>query len=715
MVTSIGSSPVRELSEEEQHDASLADVYDQLGEVRSFGCKMKDRIDTLGSQMGSRIESLGNELRIRDQKLEDLGRKLDLVLSSLPGIETVREVGGTSHSEPSRVQESQNQVHFSPSEPCRSSIRPGLRENLVKNVEMAVFDGAGVYGWIARVERFFRLGGYNDEEKLALVSVSLSGEALSWYNWVINTRQFDSWGQFKSALMLRFGNLKIRGPSQSLFCIQQTGSIADYIQRFEDLSSQVTGLDEQKLKGIFLNGLTQEMQELVHMQKPHNLDEMMAEARAMESSIMRRVVKKELMLANKENKESSNQDYRGNSHYNSNSWKMKTIVTDSVQNNDKLTHKVEQRPRRHNTNAELNEKRKKEIYFRCDGPWSKEHKCPNRELRVLTVFNGFEVEVLDENREEEVCMEQVGECMALSFQSFRGVYGPATTKVRGMMGKDSIVIMLDSCATHNFISPAAAKKLKLKCKEDPNLNVTLGTGILVNGLGVCEKVTFSVQNLEFTTNFIVLELGQIDVILGVYWLRTLGDCRVNWEKNEMSFIHKGQMVSIKGESDLLISKMSLTSGYKIHKKGVEVELCNQQLCQPDNTLLDPRIEEVLNKFVKVFEVPSGLPSIRGREHSIILLPGHNTISVRPYRYPHAQKEIMEKMVKEMLDSGIIRPSHSPFSSQILLVKKKDNSWRFCIDYRALNRVTKPDKFPIPMIDQLLDELNGSMVFSKLDL
>lgn len=96
-------------------------------------------------------------------------------------------------------------------------------------------------------------------------------------------------------------------------------------------------------------------------------------------------------------------------------------------------------------------------------------------------------------------------------------------------------------------------------------------------------------------------------------------------------------------------------------------------------------------------------------------PSTAPVNVPPYRYPHFQKNEIEKQISDLLSARLIRPSTSPYSSSVLLVKKKDGTWRLCVDYRALNSVTVCDRFPIPTIDELLDELGHASWFSKLDL
>ncbi|XP_052172235.1 uncharacterized protein LOC127788163 [Diospyros lotus] len=126
------------------------------------------------------------------------------------------------------------------------------------------------------------------------------------------------------------------------------------------------------------------------------------------------------------------------------------------------------------------------------------------------------------------------------------------------------------------------------------------------------------------------------------------------------------------------------------------------------------VQAVLVKFPKVVQEPTNLPPSRPFNHHIPLLD-EQPINVAPYRYAHHQKAEIEKQVKEMLQKNLIRPSTSPFSSLVLLVKKKDGTWHFCTDYRALNKATIKDRFSIPAINDMLDELAGSTIFTKLDL
>jgi hypothetical protein len=110
-----------------------------------------------------------------------------------------------------------------------------------------------------------------------------------------------------------------------------------------------------------------------------------------------------------------------------------------------------------------------------------------------------------------------------------------------------------------------------------------------------------------------------------------------------------------------------------------------------------------------------LPPSRLYDHAIPLLPNVPPVNSRPYRYSPEQKDKSERQVDAMLQFGLIVPNLSPFASHVLLVRKKDNSWRVCGDYSKLNTITMKIKFSLPIIDEFLDENSGAQYFTTIDL
>ena len=130
-----------------------------------------------------------------------------------------------------------------------------------------------------------------------------------------------------------------------------------------------------------------------------------------------------------------------------------------------------------------------------------------------------------------------------------------------------------------------------------------------------------------------------------------------------------------------------------------------------------KLQTVLAEYRDVFrdELPKGPPPRREVVHSIEVQPGSEPTYRTPYRLRPAEQDELEEQVKSLLAQGFIRPSQSPYGAPVLFVPKKDGRWRMCIDYRALNRQTIKDRYPLPRIDTLLDRLGSAKVFTKLDL
>jgi hypothetical protein len=124
--------------------------------------------------------------------------------------------------------------------------------------------------------------------------------------------------------------------------------------------------------------------------------------------------------------------------------------------------------------------------------------------------------------------------------------------------------------------------------------------------------------------------------------------------------------------------------------------------------------QLVEEYHELFDKPAGLPPPREVDHTIPLLSGAQPFRLRPYRYTPQQKNEIEKQIIEMLEQGVIQHSSSPFASPVLLVKKKDREWRLCVDYRRLNAHTVKNRYPMPIFDEIVDELCGAKIFTKLD-
>ncbi|XP_054818995.1 uncharacterized protein LOC129318287 [Prosopis cineraria] len=349
--------------------------------------------------------------------------------------------------------------------------------------------------------------------------------------------------------------------------------------------------------------------------------------------------------------------------------------------------------------------------FVCKGP-HRMRECPK--LGMLAA-------IMEKAEEEEPEAEMVSLRLlnALKVKPLlKNPKGKGLMYVDGKLNGSPVTIMCDTGAAHNFITPEEAKRIGLKVVQEG------GSLKAVNSppkqlCGIAQGVKLCLGSWSGKIDFSVAPMDDFKVVLGLKFFRQV---------NAYPMPYYNLLCILEKENPCFVTTRRVSGGHQLSalqvkkgiKKGEATYLATLKEIDPGNKIKEevpPIVTHVLveNQDIMPAELPKKLPPRREVDHEIELEPGTRPPAMAPYHMAPPELEELRKQLKELINAGFIRPSKAPFGAPVLFQKKQDGSLRLCIDYRALNKVTIKNKYPIPLIADLFDRLGKAKYFSKLHL
>jgi hypothetical protein len=256
-----------------------------------------------------------------------------------------------------------------------------------------------------------------------------------------------------------------------------------------------------------------------------------------------------------------------------------------------------------------------------------------------------------------------------------------------------VIILFDSGATHSSISAKCGTKIGLDIYPTNGAYRITTPGGKISSNQICRKVPIQLGSHLIKIDLLLLDLEGMDVLLDMSWMtQHQVSLDISSRTVEIDSPEHEPTIFYLPQWECINSCTYAAAGIKL--KDIPI------VCEYPDVFLD--------------DLP-GMPPDRDIEFIIELQPGTAPISKRPYRIPSNELAKLKIQLQDLLDKSYIRPSASPWGCPALFVKKKDNSLRLCVDYHPLNAVTIKNKYPLPRIDILFDQLAGAKVFSKIDL
>jgi hypothetical protein len=513
----------------------------------------------------------------------------------------------------------------------------------------------------------------------------------------------------------RFGRDQHEALIRQLFHIRQVGSVTEYVDQFSTLIDQLVAYEPNTnplhYATRFVDGLRDDIKSVVMIQRPSTLDTACS-----------------LALVQEEAVESGwKREFRCSEPFSHMTVQKPPLSSPAPLKPDKTTRLTMSEDRRQIEAARAGSmddkmralqqyRRAKGLCEKCAEKWTHGHKCAATiQLHVIQelweMFPDDETHSTLSDDSDSVDSSEYGHiCAFLSEAAVSGKQSSKSMQLMGTIQGHSVFILVDSGSSHSFVSQSVATWLQGITSLSSTMTVQIANGTRV----VCDtqlaSAQWQVQGCEFSTNLKIIHLSHYDMIIGYDWLEEFSPMRLHWKDKWKAIPYQNAAVVIHGISSL------------------DPQVPEAQVCQlsedlhldvDDTQAIDehnlPEIQHLLSVYNEVFASKVCFPPYRAYSHSIPLIPGSRPVCARSYRYAPILKNEIERQVQDMLDNGLMQPSNSPFSSPVLLVKKKDQSYRFCIDYRYLNAITAKGQFPVPVIDEFLDELQQASWFSTLDL
>ncbi|RLN13205.1 hypothetical protein C2845_PM09G13910 [Panicum miliaceum] len=486
----------------------------------------------------------------------------------------------------------------------------------------------------------------------------------------------------------RFGKDQHELLVRQMISVRQTGSLSDYIDHFFELYDQLaayqTAADPMYFTMQFIEGLRADIQAVVLLQRPRDLDTAIVLAQ-LQNEVVMTVSKMEVKKPRYSFMPKSSRSL--------------PLPLPAPPGKEKLpvtsaeSSRVKSPEEKWRSLRSL--RRAQGLCQYCAEKWSCDHKCADRVQlhavqELLEIFQLSDETELDNSSDTSVQNQLF---LTLSSVAVSGTTAPKTICLQGMIQGNSMWILLDSGSSHTFISQELADKLQGVVFLSSPIRVQVANGMVLQCVAHVPQASWSVQSYSFVTDLKILHLSAYDMILGMDWLEFYSPMKVHWTQKWLAIPYENTTVVLYGQLPEL-------------PEATVMQVCAVQsvAAGPVDVHLLPEVQQLIEEFGELFQVSTELPPSRSCDHKIPLIAGAAPVSVRPYRYAPKLKDEIEAQVKEMLQNGLIQKSSSPFSSSVLLVKKKDGSWRFCVDYRHLNAITVKGKYPVPIIDEFLDEL-----------